>query len=162
MTDKKRINKNKKQHVKIALSQTTSKHTALHTFHAPIPISQIIFCNHFYRYNSFNFYTLQSKIRHQFIFKTQSAPRTRHHLVHSKSKWHHFISSNFWHLFHPFLTPILTPFDSNSAPKPTIFYDKKNHFPIPVNRLKSMVLALFPTIRMASPDIHNNSSTPSF
>ena len=31
-------------------SRTTSKHTAFHTFHVPIPISQIIFCNQLHRY----------------------------------------------------------------------------------------------------------------
>ena len=46
ITNKWKLNKTKSSMLK-SPSQTTSNHTALHTFHVPIPISQIIFRNHY-------------------------------------------------------------------------------------------------------------------
>lgn len=86
---------------------------------------------YFHRYNSFKFYTLPSK-----DLKSLSS---QYPISSKKSD-----TLNFWHLSSP-----------TSTPKPTIFYDKKNHFQITQNRLESSILKAFLKVRKASPDKHN-------
>jgi len=102
-----------------------SKTLLSHTFHVPIPLSPIIFCNNFSSLQYFKFYTLQSK---NLILVSHSNPK--------------------WHISDSILTPIWSQ-------KHMIFFDKKKYFQIPVNLLKSRIFKEFSPARKASPDIHN-------